>query len=180
MACSGRRGGRECATSAAAGRHIGLSHGAPAAFADSGRADRRRRPSNRSRRYKRLTRLLSCFANQRTFTRGEQHVKRGGRASAPSHFARPGRRGRRGRSGSRDLGDRVGGDEAELRRVALRGSSSSERAKGGERRMVGQSLLRGRTARLLGRANTPPAPFAQRERRGRLGRCGAAGSGAER
>jgi len=62
------------------------------------------------------------------------------------------KRGRRARLPrlSRDLGDGVGGDEAELRRAALRGSSSSERAKGGERRMMGQSLLLGQAARPRG------------------------------
>ena len=79
---------------------------------------------------------LSCFANQRTVTRGEQHVKRGRRARL-FRF-------------SRDLGDGFGGDEAELRRAARRGSSSSERAKGGKLRMIGQSLLLGQAALLLG------------------------------
>ena len=42
-----------------------------------------------------------------------------------------------------------------------------------------RSLLRGQTARPLGRVNTLPAPFARRGRRGRLGRTGAAGSGVD-
>ena len=137
MACSGRRGGRECATSAAAGSHIGLPHGAPAVVGDSGRADCRRRPSNRSRHHKRATRspqLLREPANG--CPRRAALFKRGRRARLPRL--------------SRDLGDGVGGDEAELRRAALRGSSSSERAKGGERRMMGQSLLLGQAARPWG------------------------------
>ena len=79
---------------------------------------------------------LSCFANQRTVARGEQHVKRGRRARLLCL--------------SRDMGDGVGGDEAELRRAALRESSLSERAKGGERRMMGQSLLLGQASRPWG------------------------------
>ena len=62
---------------------------------------------------------------------------------------------------SRDLGDGFGGDEAELRRAARRGSSSSERAKGGKRRMMGQSLLLGKAAR----------PWGERTRLLRLPRC---------
>jgi hypothetical protein len=114
----------ECAARAAAERPVAPSHGAPAAVAESGRADRRRRPSNRSRRYKRAARPTQLL--RKRFA-GELHVKRGRWARLLHH--------------SRDLGDGVSGDEAELRRAALRGSSSSERAKGGERRMRGQSLL---------------------------------------
>ena len=97
-ACSGRRGGRDCEALAATARPFAPLHGAPAAVADSGRADRRRRPSNRSCRYKRATRspqLLREPANGYPRRTARQEGQAG---APPSLFARSERRGRRGRS----------------------------------------------------------------------------------
>ena len=58
---------------------------------------------------------LSCCANQRTVTRGEQHVKRGRRARLLRL--------------SHNVGNGVGWDEPELRGAARRGSWRSERAR---------------------------------------------------
>ena len=133
--CSERRTPRRASVSrsCSSGAPCRSLVGAPAALADCGRADRRRRPSNRSRRYKRVAQLFRepANVNPRRAARQEGQV-----GAPPSPFARPGRRG--------------GGGEAELRRAALRGSLSSERAKGGERRMMGQSLLLGQAARPWG------------------------------